>query len=517
MTIAASASELRTSLGGAGGDRPPPTKRAFADFHIHTRFSRDSILTEEKFIEKAIERGLTHVAVTNHNNVEGAVAVRDKVAELGLTDKLTVILGEEVSTADGEVVGLFLKKTIPRGLSANETADEIHRQGGLVSIPHPFDPFRGSHIREGPLRNLAETGKIDMVEVFNCRVTLQRHNQQAAEFANRYGIPGIAASDSHSSFEVAMAFNALPPFETAEELKAGSPRTSGTPADHRSSSTPPRAGRSGRTCSTPGAASGPPPVRSSGPRSRSRSAGSPSSARRGRSCPRRRRRTSDGTPESRLETTSSTRARIPRTHLEAPHPRRPPRAVRRAGFSLPPRPLCLRRRLRSPSGVGFDWGEVARLVGQATSGFLVLAFVVYYATFPLRGFAGGTSSRSGMSIGFRDATEILFLSWFMNCLVPAKLGDLYRAYLLRPISEPRSRGRWARSSSSASRTSSSSRPGAVRRLLVVPGPSAANRTRSSSSASSPPCPSSCSSRCASSAPRRSLAAGAHRRSSGDVP
>jgi predicted metal-dependent phosphoesterase TrpH len=172
-------------------------RKAFADFHIHTRFSRDSILTEETFITKAIERGLTHVAVTNHNNVEGAIAVRDKVAQMGLTDQLTVILGEEVSTADGEVVGMFLTTTIPRGLSANETADEIHRQGGLVSVPHPFDPLRGSHIREGPLRNLAEVGKIDMLEIFNCRVTFQRHNQEAAEFAHRYGIPGVAASDSH--------------------------------------------------------------------------------------------------------------------------------------------------------------------------------------------------------------------------------------------------------------------------------------------------------------------------------
>lgn len=221
MTIAASATELRTRLSRERATTgKPPAKQAFADFHIHTRFSRDSILTEEKFIEKAIERGLTHVAITNHNNVEGAIAVRDKVAELGLADQLTVILGEEVSTADGEVVGLFLSETIPRGLSANETADEIHRQGGLVSIPHPFDPFRGSHIREGPLRNLADMGKIDAVEVFNCRVTLQRHNQEAAEFAHRHGIPGIAASDSHSSFEVAMAFNALPAFENAEELRA---------------------------------------------------------------------------------------------------------------------------------------------------------------------------------------------------------------------------------------------------------------------------------------------------------
>ncbi len=221
MTIAATASALRAALREERTQTAgEPTKLAFADFHIHTRFSRDSILTEERFIEKAVERGLTHVAITNHNNVEGAIAVRDKVADLGMTDRLTVILGEEISTADGEVVGLFLTRTIPRGLSANETADEIHRQGGLVSIPHPFDPFRGSHIKEGPLRNLAEVGKIDCLEVFNCRITLQRHNLEAAEFAKRYEIPGIAASDSHSSFEVAMAFNAMPEFDTADELKA---------------------------------------------------------------------------------------------------------------------------------------------------------------------------------------------------------------------------------------------------------------------------------------------------------
>ncbi|HEX2844510.1 MAG TPA: lysylphosphatidylglycerol synthase transmembrane domain-containing protein, partial [Candidatus Limnocylindria bacterium] len=83
-------------------------------------------------------------------------------------------------------------------------------------------------------------------------------------------------------------------------------------------------------------------------------------------------------------------------------------------------------------GDNFDWGEVGRLIGQADLGFLALAFVAYYATFPVRGFRWKyVLERSGMSIRFRDATEILFLSWFVNCLVPAKLGDLYRAYLLR--------------------------------------------------------------------------------------
>jgi predicted metal-dependent phosphoesterase TrpH len=202
---------------------PPAQAKAFADFHIHTRFSRDSILSEEKFIRTAIERGLTHVAVTNHNNVEGAIAVRDKVAELELTDSLTVILGEEVSTADGEVVGVFLQRTIPRGLSADETADAIHEQGGLVSIPHPYDPFRQSHIREEPLIGLLEAGKVDMIEVFNSRVTFQRHNHDAALIAARYGVPGIAASDSHSSFEIAMSFNALPVFASADELRQALP------------------------------------------------------------------------------------------------------------------------------------------------------------------------------------------------------------------------------------------------------------------------------------------------------
>jgi predicted metal-dependent phosphoesterase TrpH len=194
---------------------------AFADFHTHDRFSRDSILSEDKFIRVALDRGLTHVAVTNHNNVEGAIAVRDRVAALGVDDRLTVILGEEVSTSDGEVVGLFLQRTIPRGLTADETADEIHAQGGLVSIPHPFDPFRPSHIRRLPLEKLARAGKIDMLEVFNSRVTLSRHNEQAAEFAARHGIPGIACSDSHSAFEVAMSFNLLPAFGTADELREG--------------------------------------------------------------------------------------------------------------------------------------------------------------------------------------------------------------------------------------------------------------------------------------------------------
>ncbi len=193
---------------------------AFADFHVHTRYSRDSLMGEDRFIRLALERGLTHVAITNHNNVEGAVAVRDRVAALGMEDRLHIILGEEVSSADGEIVGIFLTETIAPGLSADVTADAIHAQGGFVSIPHPYDPFRRSHIREAPLLALIAAGKVDAIEVFNSRVTFSRHNEEAALLASRFGIPGIACSDAHSGLEVAMSFNALPAFETADELRA---------------------------------------------------------------------------------------------------------------------------------------------------------------------------------------------------------------------------------------------------------------------------------------------------------
>ena len=149
------------------------------------------------------------------------MAVRDKAAELGLTDRLTVILGEEVSTADGEVVGVFLQRTIPRGLTADETADEIHAQGGLVSIPHPYDPFRASHIREEPLMELAG-GRQDRHD----RGLQQPRDAPAATTTRPPSSPrvtgsrGSPAATAIPSFEVAMSFNALPAFATADELRA---------------------------------------------------------------------------------------------------------------------------------------------------------------------------------------------------------------------------------------------------------------------------------------------------------
>jgi predicted metal-dependent phosphoesterase TrpH len=215
--VTATAATPSAVLERSGADR---RALAFADFHCHTRHSPDSRLEEDRFISLALERGLTHVAVTDHNTIEGAVTVRARAAEMGVADRLTVILAEEVSSADGEIVALFISETIPRDLPAEVTADAILEQGGLVSAPHPFDPFRRSHLRPDALARLATTNRIDLVEVFNSRVTFARHNQEAADFAARHGIPGVACSDSHTGMEVAMSFNALPAFDGPTELRA---------------------------------------------------------------------------------------------------------------------------------------------------------------------------------------------------------------------------------------------------------------------------------------------------------
>lgn len=221
MTAATAArAAVRERTGSAGSEG---RALSFADFHVHTRHSPDSRLGEDRLIELALERGLTHIAVTDHNTVEGSIAVRNRVREMGVEDRLTVIGGEEVSSADGELVALFIETTIPRGLSAEETADAIHAQGGLVSVPHPYDPFRRFHIAAEPLERLAADRRIDLIEVFNSRVTLPRHNQLAADFAARHQIPGVACSDAHTALEVAMSFNALPAFSSATELRAALP------------------------------------------------------------------------------------------------------------------------------------------------------------------------------------------------------------------------------------------------------------------------------------------------------
>ncbi len=179
--------------------------RAFVDVHTHSRASFDSLASPASLVRTAARRGLTHLAITDHDRIDGALAARELAADVA--PDLTVIVGEEVRTADGDLICLFLEEAIPPGLPAAETIARARAQGGLVGIPHPFDRFRGSLLREAGLERLA--GDIDWIETHNARIAIGKGNQLAAEFAHEHGLPGIAVSDAHSSFEVGVAYTCL--------------------------------------------------------------------------------------------------------------------------------------------------------------------------------------------------------------------------------------------------------------------------------------------------------------------
>lgn len=174
---------------------------AFVDLHCHTRASFDCLSAPAAVVKAASERGLTHLAITDHDRIDGALEAR-ALAPAGLT----VIVGEEVKTADGDLICLFLDRAIPPGLSAAETIAAAHDQGGLVGIPHPFDRLRGSLLRDERLAILGD--RVDWVETHNARVVGQG-NQRAAEYARERGLPGVAVSDAHSILEIGVAYTKL--------------------------------------------------------------------------------------------------------------------------------------------------------------------------------------------------------------------------------------------------------------------------------------------------------------------
>jgi predicted metal-dependent phosphoesterase TrpH len=176
--------------------------KAFIDLHCHTGASFDSLADPLAVVRAAAARGLTHLAITDHDRIDGALRGRDAAP-----DGLTVIVGEEVRTADGDLVCLFLERPVPPHRPAGETIVSVREQGGLVGIPHPFDRFRGSLLRDARLEGLAS--QVDWVETHNARVVGGSGNERAAIFARQHGLPGVAVSDAHSTFEVGVAYTVL--------------------------------------------------------------------------------------------------------------------------------------------------------------------------------------------------------------------------------------------------------------------------------------------------------------------
>ena len=162
------AAPVRGSTGEAG--------RAFIDLHCHTSASFDSLATLGAVLRAAASRGLTHLAVTDHDRIDAALRAQDAAPP-----ELTVIVGEEVRTADGDLIAIFLRELVPPGLSAVETIAAVREQGGLV----------------------------DWIESYNARVIGGSANERAALFALDHGLPGLAASDSHTVLEVGVSYNAV--------------------------------------------------------------------------------------------------------------------------------------------------------------------------------------------------------------------------------------------------------------------------------------------------------------------
>jgi hypothetical protein len=175
--------------------------RAFVDLHCHTRASFDCLSNPADVMRAAAARGLTHLAITDHDRIDAALEAR-ATAPAGLT----IIVGEEVKTADGDLICTFLERAIPPGLSAAETVAEARAQGGLIGIPHPFDRMRGSLLKDAKMASLV--GLVDWVEGHNARL-VGNGNDQAIEFAAEHERPIVAVSDAHSVTEVGVAYTAM--------------------------------------------------------------------------------------------------------------------------------------------------------------------------------------------------------------------------------------------------------------------------------------------------------------------
>ncbi|HWG14481.1 MAG TPA: PHP domain-containing protein [Streptosporangiaceae bacterium] len=180
-------------------------RRVRVDCHLHTVASGDAVLTLEELAERAQQTGLDVVCVTDHNVTEAAMAAAGR--DLGVR----IVVGEEIRTPDGDVIGLFLAARIPYVLPLAEVTARIRAQGGLVYAPHPFDLVRSSTGRVLP--ELCQAGTVDIIEVFNAKIEDQALNERAAALARSYGLPAGAGSDAHDAPGVGAAYLEMPDFD----------------------------------------------------------------------------------------------------------------------------------------------------------------------------------------------------------------------------------------------------------------------------------------------------------------
>jgi predicted metal-dependent phosphoesterase TrpH len=184
------------------------------DMHSHTLHSGDSSTTIDEIVEAVLESQIDVLCITDHNSVAGARQVADILEREGIC---RVITGEEVRTHSGEIIGLFLRDRISFGESAQKTAEAIREQGGLVYVPHPFDPMR-KNITEAALHDLVAARLVDAVEAFNAKTSLRSLNRRAATFAQDHDLASGAGSDAHVPHAIGSAFVEIPDFDGPQDF-----------------------------------------------------------------------------------------------------------------------------------------------------------------------------------------------------------------------------------------------------------------------------------------------------------
>lgn len=200
------------------------------DLHCHSEASHDCSTPIELFPARCRERGVRVQAITDHNEIWGAQKLQEIVEEEKDKDDeppLTVIVGEEISTINGEIIGLFLKERIPFGLSPMDTVAAIHEQGGVVLLPHGFDPLKRWRLQPSALEIVAD--EIDIVETFNARISRPRWNQAAVDWSQEHDLPMSAGSDAHTLADIGSAWVEVPvqliqsPQDLLRALQSGIP------------------------------------------------------------------------------------------------------------------------------------------------------------------------------------------------------------------------------------------------------------------------------------------------------
>ena len=191
---------------------PVPDGWVRVDCHSHTMWSGDCTTTPDELITAVAESGIDVLCITDHNVIAGALTMAEQLT-------CRVVIGEELRVGQGELIGLFLTERIPMGIPLLEAARRIRDQGGIVYIPHPFDPMRNC-LRPEEIDELVAEGLVDAIEGHNSKTSLRSLNRQAVDYGNEHGLAVGAGSDAHVPDALGAGYAVMPDFAGPDEFLA---------------------------------------------------------------------------------------------------------------------------------------------------------------------------------------------------------------------------------------------------------------------------------------------------------